>query len=97
MKTKIVKKVSWFCLVLLYCLVSSNSTLAQEPIGWWTLDDGAGKTAFDSSGKNNNGTVQGDAKWIEGKIGGAMQFNGSNVYITASRLPINNHSFTITM
>lgn len=97
MKTKIEKTVYLFSFILLFCLVSSNLAKAQEPVGWWKLDDGTGKTAIDSSGNNHNGTVEGDGKWVEGKIGGAMQFNGSDTYISASRLPLDNQSFTITI
>ena len=41
-------------------------------VGWWKFDETQGKTAKDSSGGNHNGTLVGNAKWGQGKIGGAV-------------------------
>jgi len=38
------------------------------------FDDGAGKVAKDATGNGNDGTVNGDAKWVDGKSGGALGF-----------------------
>jgi hypothetical protein len=57
------------------------STARAELVGWWRFDETSGTTAADSSGKGNNGTVQGTAAWAAGKIGGAWQGNGTNAYI----------------
>jgi len=45
--------------VLLLSLVLTGLAHAQDPdlLGWWKLDDGAGDTAMDSSGKGNHGTI----------------------------------------
>jgi len=45
-------------------------------IGWWTFDEGRGKTALDFSGHGNNGTLGGEPKWVEGIIGGALELVG---------------------
>ncbi|MBU0716016.1 MAG: carbohydrate binding domain-containing protein [Verrucomicrobia bacterium] len=50
----------------------------QEAVGYWKLDEGTGTTAGDSSGTGNNGTLQGNPQWVEGRINGALSFNGSN-------------------
>jgi hypothetical protein len=51
-------------------------------VGWWKLDEGSGTTANDSSGNGNNGTINGTPTWVTaGKLGGALQFNGTNTYI----------------
>jgi hypothetical protein len=50
-----------------------------EIVGWWRLDEGAGTSAYDSSGNGNDGTIQG-AKWGDGKYGKALQFNGQDNY-----------------
>ena len=47
---------------------------------YYTLDEGVGTTATDSSGNNRNGTITG-ATWTTGKIGGALNFDG-NDYVT---------------
>lgn len=63
------------------------SATTQEPInpttglmGYWTLNEGIGTTAQDSSGNGNAGTING-ATWTTGKIGGALSFNGSDDFV----------------
>jgi len=43
-----------------------------ELVGWWKLDG----NAIDGSGNGNDGVLYGDPKWVDGKIGGALQFDG---------------------
>ena len=50
-------------------------------IGWWKLDETEGATAKDSSGGNHNGTLIGDAKWAQGKIGGAVELDGKSGFV----------------
>ncbi len=53
--------------------------------GWWKLDDGAGTTAVDSSGNGNDGTLtnmNSGTDWVSGQIDGALEFDGSNDYVT---------------
>jgi hypothetical protein len=50
-----------------------------DPIAHWTFDEGSGTIAGDSAG-SQNGTVYG-ASWIEGKVGGALSFDGMNDYV----------------
>ena len=38
------------------------------------FDDGAGMVAKDATGKGNHGTINGDAQWVDGKFGGALEF-----------------------
>jgi Concanavalin A-like lectin/glucanases superfamily len=46
-------------------------------VGWWNLDEGSGTTAYDSSGKNNTGTLINGASWTtSGYINGAVSFDG---------------------
>jgi hypothetical protein len=50
---------------------------APKPVGWWKLDDGSGSIAADSVG-TADGTLVNGPSWVAGKLGGALQFNGSN-------------------
>jgi len=43
---------------------------------WWELDDGSGTVASDSSGNGHDGVVFGNAAWVEGIHGGALEFAG---------------------
>jgi len=50
-------------------------------VGWWKFDETEGTTAQDSSGNNHNGTLVGNAKWTQGKIGGAVELDGKSGFV----------------
>lgn len=45
-------------------------------VGVWLLDEGRGDTAADSSENKHDGTIIG-AKWVDGKFGKALSFEGA--------------------
>lgn len=50
-------------------------------IGHWRFDEKSGTTAYDSSGNSNDGTLEGgmgNANWVPGVIGNALEFDGVN-------------------
>jgi hypothetical protein len=49
----------------------------------WHFDEGSGSAAYDCSGNANDGAING-ATWTTGKIGKALQFDGSNDYVSVS-------------
>lgn len=56
-----------------------------KPVGWWKLNEKEGATAHDSSGNGNNGTLTNmdpANDWVSGKMGNALDFDGSNNYVT---------------
>src|SRR4030042_125123 len=50
-------------------------------VGWWKFNETEGSEAKDSSGNNHNGTLVGNAKWAQGKIGGAIDLDGKGSFI----------------
>jgi len=61
----------------LVLVLASIATAGDSSLrGWWKFDDGAGTVAKDSSGNGFDGTVV-DAAWVEGTLGGALNFTGS--------------------
>ncbi len=86
-----------FVLVLGLVLTSVAKAVDPDLVGSWRFDEGSGTTAFDSSGNGNDGTLVGDAVWVSGKFGGALEFNGSNARVDAPYIPLDSRSFTITM
>ena len=42
------------------------------------FDDGKGVTAKDATGNGNDGTINGDAQWVDGKFGGALEFKSQS-------------------
>ncbi len=70
------KKVIYlFSFVLVLVLVSSASA---GLVGYWKFDEGAGTIAYDSSGNGLDGTLNGDPQWVEGQLGGALDFDGDD-------------------
>ncbi|MHC4500253.1 MAG: LamG domain-containing protein [Planctomycetota bacterium] len=49
-------------------------------VAWWKFDERDGTIAYDSAG-NNHGTTHG-AAWANGRIGGALDFDGGNDYVS---------------
>jgi hypothetical protein len=70
---------------------------SAELVAWWRFDDGSGTEATDSSGNGNDGALNGDAQWVAGQLGGAIQFNGSNARVVAPNIPLDSRSFTVMM
>lgn len=64
--------------IVLVFATSLTSVAKADLVGHWTFDEGSGTVAFDASGNGNDGTVSDSAEWVEGKIDGALYFNGTN-------------------
>ena len=68
--------------------------------GYWALDDGSGTTATDSSTNGNTGTLTNGPTWTTGQMNGAVDFDGTDDYITiadADSLDIpDSRSFTLS-
>lgn len=50
-------------------------------VGAWLFDEGSGDTAKDSSGNGRNGVIKGGAKYVEGKFGKALEFDGTDDWV----------------
>ena len=69
-----------FVLLLSISINIANADIKSDLISYWKLDDGSGTTARDSVG-SNDGTLQGDAKWAEGWVIGAVELDGNDDYV----------------
>ena len=84
--------VSTILFLVSFSLVSA-ATITLPPnnlglIGYWSFDDESGTVATDHSGNGNDGTLQGDPTWTNGKKGGALDFDGSDDYVDlATQIP----------
>jgi arabinan endo-1,5-alpha-L-arabinosidase len=54
--------------------VDSANGLDPNLVGWWKLDEGSGTIAYDSSGNELNGTINGDPTWDSGSPYGKSAF-----------------------
>jgi len=75
--------------------VALMGTTKAEIVGWWRLDDGSGTVAHDTSSNGNEGTFNGEPQWVPGFIGGALEFDGVDDYVTIGDLDLT-ESFTLT-
>ncbi len=57
-------------------------------VGYWDMDEGKGLVANDKSGNGNKGTLINGPRWVEGKNGGAVQFDGINDYFLTGNSPV---------
>ncbi|MGE5295325.1 MAG: LamG-like jellyroll fold domain-containing protein [Solirubrobacterales bacterium] len=65
-------------------------------VGWWAFDETEGTVARDSSGHGNDGTVVGAPVWVQGRIDGALQFDGST-YVNCGNSQVFNITNEVTL
>lgn len=61
---------------LMFSSISHAKIDLETCDGMWLFDDGDGDIAPDSSGKGNHGALKNGPERVEGKIDGAMEFDG---------------------
>jgi len=82
-----------------YMLGEHIAAIEPEPpalVAHWKFDDGEGTVAVDSSGNGNDGIINGDPQWVDGIIGGALEFNGDD-YVNCGNGPSLQIQDAITM
>ena len=81
MKAKRTKKNVVVASFIFVCLSVGNITYAKmDPEisnALWLFDDDGGTVAVDSTGKGNDGTLKNNPKWVDGKFGEALAFDGA--------------------
>jgi hypothetical protein len=66
-------------------------------VGMWLFDDGIGDIASDSSGNKNDGKLMNDPKWVDGKVGKALEFDGVNSHVVVTNSENLNPTDAITL
>jgi len=69
-----------------------TDTMSRGLVGYWPMDEGTGQYTYDGSGNSNNGTLGAatstgtdDPAWsTQGKVGGALSFDGSNDFVNVA-------------
>jgi hypothetical protein len=84
----IMKRLIWIILAvatsslssLLFCIVSEAVAAIPKDnlVLYLPMDEGKGSEARDESGNGNDGVLLGDPKWVEGKSGSAIEFDGTD-------------------
>ena len=55
-------------------------------VGYWPLDEGVGDIAKDASGNGHDGKLINGPKWVDGKFGKALRFDGQQTYVEISSI-----------
>lgn len=61
-------------LISMVTMIWNAQAIKDDPalVGLWLFDEGSGGVVTDSSGNGNDGTINGDFTWDNGKFGGAI-------------------------
>ena len=75
-----------FILVFYATFIAISSSVAgvadEGLVAYWAFDEGSGKTVADVTGNGHNGKFFDSPKWVEGKFGMALEFDGENDRVT---------------
>ena len=77
----VIKLMVCACLAAGFPLLSAAEVSVDDAIGIWLFDEGRGTVAKDSSPNGNDGELIAGPKWVEGKFGGALEFDGSGTSV----------------
>ncbi|HEC03559.1 MAG TPA: LamG domain-containing protein [Phycisphaerales bacterium] len=64
------------CLMSFVLVLSITGNASADLVAHWRLDEGSGNTVYDSGTSGNNGTFEGNPRWVAGYYGGAVEFDG---------------------
>jgi len=81
MRALVIKAIVCACLASAFPLLSAAEVSLDDAIGIWLFDEGKGNVAKDSSDNGNDGTLIAGPKWVEGKFGGALEFDGAGASV----------------
>ena len=85
--------VSFIVISLMFAGISNGAIDPKSIMGMWLFDEGNGDAAKDASGNGNEGVLEGP-KWVDGKFGKALEFNGASDYVDTGNDPITDLSET---
>lgn len=75
------------CILVIIIFSFIPIALNAELVGAWLFNEGKGDIAEDASGNKNAGKIN-FAKYVEGKFGKALEFNGTNANVEIKHAPI---------
>ena len=78
----------WLLSIVFTCFLSilfiTTASAEIDPdtiVGMWLFDEGKGNVATDESGNGLDGGFEGKPKWVDGKFGQALEFDGKSAYV----------------
>lgn len=77
-----------FLVLLASLLIIANlgvANVAEEGlVAYWPFDEGSGKKAEDVTGNGHDGKFAGAPKWVDGKFGTALEFDGEEDHVVVA-------------
>ncbi|MDD2706991.1 MAG: hypothetical protein PHV34_03200 [Verrucomicrobiae bacterium] len=75
-------------LIVIFSLLCCFRAQGDEDLAaYWPLDEGEGSVARDQSGNGHDGQIRGEIKWVEGREGKALSFDGRSTFIDCGNPP----------
>lgn len=86
-------------LVVFVCIyVFATSVVGDDsPVLYFTFDEGKGGTVKDQSSYKNDGIILGNPKWVGGKFGSALEFDGDGDTVEVKHNDSLNMTTAVTM
>ena len=64
------------------CVSTASAKIDPSTVtGLWLFDEGKGKIATDASGNGLDGDLENSPRWVEGKFGEGLEFDGSGAHV----------------
>jgi len=84
---KVVVCASLIVISLILTGISDAKVDLSTAVGMWLFDEGSGNIAEDSSGNGNDGQLTNAPKWVQGRFGMALEFDGKDGYVKVPSSP----------
>jgi hypothetical protein len=88
------------CVIVLFICLSISTAMGipdESLVLHLTFDEGKGTTVADDSIYQNNGSIMGDAKWVNGKFSSALAFDGAGDTVEIKHADVLNTTTAVTM
>ena len=85
-----------FSISMLYISTASAEIDPDTVVGVWLFDEGKGNVATDASENGLDAEFKGKPKWVEGKFGGALEFDGKSAYVQIPEHDNPNDAITVS-
>ena len=77
------------------CFLGKSHAGLEGLVGAWLFDEGKGNVTEDASGNGHDGDIR-KAKWVKGKFGKALKFDGDGAVVILHSDDLTLGFFTIT-
>ena len=99
--TKVLAIIVSFLVIMLFLSIESGYAFGENIVAAWLMDEGSGKFVTDYMANYDDAPIEGKAEWVDGKFGGALEFDGSGSHVqvpfSAAAHVLNQSDFTFAM